>query len=123
MRLGFLTSCTRVEATLPRRRGIWDSGLHWSASALQSLIPNELWARIQSAQVDLHTPTKEIDELCFHSGTTGELIKGVQTENFLSPASQEVAGVVVRKSRYILEKDACGYSVFGKWERAESYLR
>ena len=60
----------------------WNFALHWSAPALQSLIPSELWARIQSAQVDPHTPTKEIDSLRFHHGRTGELIKGIELEKF-----------------------------------------
>ena len=60
----------------------WNFGLHWSAPALQSLIPSELWTRIQSAQVDPHTPTKDVDALRIHNGKTGELIRGVKIEKF-----------------------------------------
>lgn len=60
----------------------WSFGLHWSAPALQSLIPSELWARIQSTQVDPHTPTKEVDALRFHNGKTGEIIRGIEIERF-----------------------------------------
>ena len=65
----------------PQKRD-WNFGLHWSAPALQSLIPSQLWARIQSAQVDPHTPTKEVDILRFHNGRTGELMKGVEIQKF-----------------------------------------
>lgn len=60
----------------------WNFALHWSAPALQSLIPSELWARIQSAQVDPHTPTKEVDTLRIHNGRTGELMMGLEINNF-----------------------------------------
>lgn len=60
----------------------WSFGLHWSAPALQSLIPKELWAMIQSTQVDPHTPTKDVETLRFHNGRTGELIRGVEVERF-----------------------------------------
>ena len=60
----------------------WNFALHWSAPALRSLIPSELWARIQSVQVDPHIPTKEKDMLGFHDGRTGELIKGIELEYF-----------------------------------------
>lgn len=56
--------------------------MHWSAPALQSLIPSELWARIQSTQVDPHTPTEDADTLRFHNGRTGELINGVEIGKF-----------------------------------------
>lgn len=60
----------------------WSFALHWSAPALQSLIPGELWARIQSTQSDPHTPTKKVDALRFHNGKTGELIREVEVERF-----------------------------------------
>ncbi len=60
----------------------WNFGLHWSAPALQSLIPSGLWEKIQSTQVDPHTPTKDVDALRFHHGRTGELLRGVDIEKF-----------------------------------------
>ena len=65
----------------PSRRD-WNFALHWSAPALQSLIPGELWARIQTVQVDPHKPTEAIDTLRFHNGKTGELITGIELETF-----------------------------------------
>ncbi|KAF2253093.1 putative monooxygenase [Trematosphaeria pertusa] len=47
-------------------------GLHWGAPVLKSLIPDELWSRLQSIQVDPHVPTKELDTLSFVQGDTGE---------------------------------------------------
>ncbi len=61
----------------------WNFALHWSAPALQSLIPSDLWAKLQTAQVDPHTPTKDHDTLRFHDGETGELMKGVPIEKFI----------------------------------------
>ncbi|KAI8940562.1 hypothetical protein NX059_004239 [Plenodomus lindquistii] len=52
----------------------WNMGLHWGAPALQSLIPNEWWDRIQSIQVDPHVATKEQDTLKWLQGDTGEII-------------------------------------------------
>lgn len=49
---------------------------------MQSLIPGELWARIQSAQVDPHTPTKDVDTLRIHNGKTGELMTGLELKKF-----------------------------------------
>lgn len=39
----------------PRKRD-WNVGLHWAAPALQSLIPEALFKRIQTTQVDVRTP-------------------------------------------------------------------
>lgn len=45
-------------------------------------MPSELWASIQSTQVDSHTCTKEVDAPRFHNGGTGELIRGVEIERY-----------------------------------------
>ena len=58
--------------------------LAWVAPALQSLIHGELWARIQSTQVDSHTPPMEVDALYFHIGITSEFIRGVEIERVYS---------------------------------------
>ena len=57
-------------------------GLHWAAPALQSLIPESLFSRIQTAQVDPHTPTKDVEKLRFLNGRTGEIIGVAEIENF-----------------------------------------
>jgi 2-polyprenyl-6-methoxyphenol hydroxylase-like FAD-dependent oxidoreductase len=46
-------------------------GLHWGAPALRSLMPEEMWSRIQSIQVDPSEPTKDEDTLSFVQGDTG----------------------------------------------------
>lgn len=57
-------------------------GLHWAAPALQSLIPESLFSRIQSTQVDPHTPTKDVERLRFINGRTGEVIGQAAIEKF-----------------------------------------
>lgn len=57
-------------------------GLHWAAPALQSLIPESLFSRIQTTQVDPHTPTKDVERLRFINGRTGEVIGLAEIEKF-----------------------------------------
>jgi 2-polyprenyl-6-methoxyphenol hydroxylase-like FAD-dependent oxidoreductase len=47
-------------------------GLHWGTPVLQGLLDPSLWAQIQSVHVDPSTPIKDIDNLCFLNGATGE---------------------------------------------------
>jgi 2-polyprenyl-6-methoxyphenol hydroxylase-like FAD-dependent oxidoreductase len=47
-------------------------GLHWGAPVLQSLLDPSLWAQIQSVHVDPSTPIKDVDNLNFVNGATGE---------------------------------------------------
>jgi len=47
-------------------------GLHWGTPVLQSLLRPSLWAQIQSVHVDPFTPIKEVDNLNFLNGATGE---------------------------------------------------
>lgn len=57
-------------------------GLHWAVPALQSLMPDELWARIQGSQVDPHVATSDKDQLPFINGKTGEVIGAIQSDKF-----------------------------------------
>ncbi len=57
-------------------------GLHWAAPTLQSLIPGSLFSRIQTAQVDPHTPTKDLEQLRFINGKTGAILGLAETEKF-----------------------------------------
>ncbi|KAJ4989192.1 hypothetical protein SVAN01_05271 [Stagonosporopsis vannaccii] len=51
----------------------WNMGLHWGASVLKRLLPDGLFdARVQSLQVDPHVPTKDLDDLIWLRGDTGE---------------------------------------------------
>lgn len=47
------------ENTLPSRERDWKLGLHWGAPVLKSLIPSDLWDKIQSVQMDPHVPPAE----------------------------------------------------------------
>ena len=48
-------------------------GLHWGAPVLKSLMPEgQFDERVQSLQVDPHMPTKELDDLIWLKGDTGE---------------------------------------------------
>ncbi|KAL9599940.1 MAG: hypothetical protein Q9219_003502 [cf. Caloplaca sp. 3 TL-2023] len=71
----------RDEPNAARRRD-WNMGLHWAAPALQSLIPDSLFSRIQTTQVDPHTPTKDVEKLRFINGKTGEVIGLAEIEKF-----------------------------------------
>ncbi|KAI4176179.1 MAG: hypothetical protein LQ343_001223 [Gyalolechia ehrenbergii] len=64
------------------RRRDWNMGLHWAAPALQSLVPQSLFSRIQTTQVDPHTPTKDVEKLRFINGQTGEIIGLAEIEKF-----------------------------------------
>ena len=57
-------------------------GLLWAAPALKSLIPEERFARLQEAQVDPFTPTKDIDTLRLLNGETGEVLGGIELHKF-----------------------------------------
>ncbi|KAL8951951.1 MAG: hypothetical protein Q9222_002103 [Ikaeria aurantiellina] len=57
-------------------------GLHWAVPALQSLIPDALFSRIQTTQVDPHTPTKDVEKLRFINGKTGEILGTADIEKF-----------------------------------------
>ncbi|KAL9016017.1 MAG: hypothetical protein Q9185_006612 [Variospora sp. 1 TL-2023] len=71
----------RDEENAARRRD-WNMGLHWAAPALESLIPESLFSRIQSTQVDPHTPTKDVERLRFLNGQTGEIMGIAEIEKF-----------------------------------------
>ncbi|KAJ4343067.1 hypothetical protein N0V87_000787 [Didymella glomerata] len=48
-------------------------GLHWGAPVLKSLMPDgQFDEKVQTLQVDPHVPTKELDDLIWLKGDTGE---------------------------------------------------
>lgn len=47
-------------------------GLHWGAPVLEGLLGPSLWSHIQSVHVDPSTPIKDVDNLNFLNGATGE---------------------------------------------------
>ncbi|KAF2281276.1 FAD/NAD(P)-binding domain-containing protein [Westerdykella ornata] len=60
----------------------WNMGLHWGAPALKSVMPEDMWSRIQSVQVDPSEPTKAQDTLSFVRGDTGETMVAVPVSYF-----------------------------------------
>lgn len=67
---------------LDARSRDWNMGLHWGASSLKSLLPDHLWDRIQSIQVDSHTPTAERDSLNFYNAQSGEVMASIPVQYF-----------------------------------------
>src|ERR1700710_973629 len=54
-------------------------GVHWALPHLQSLLPPEIWSRLNTAQPDPSREAKPTDMLEFFNGETGELLKAVPT--------------------------------------------
>ncbi|KAF7889253.1 hypothetical protein EAF00_009553 [Botryotinia globosa] len=52
----------------------WNMGFHWGMNALMTLIPESALPKLQSCQVDPHTPTKPLDTLSFLNGSTGDVM-------------------------------------------------
>lgn len=63
-----------------KRTQDWSFSMHWAAPTLQSLIPEELFAQIQTAQADPHTSAKSVETLPFMNGETGESMGGIDTK-------------------------------------------
>ncbi|KAL4742678.1 hypothetical protein BDV11DRAFT_167073 [Aspergillus similis] len=75
----------------------WNMGLHWGAESLRSLMPDAMWSRIQSIQVDPSTPTAESDCLKFLNGATGQVMTTVPAKKFYRLRR--------RKLRHLLAED------------------
>ncbi|MCJ1470410.1 hypothetical protein MMC07_009055 [Pseudocyphellaria aurata] len=52
-------------------------GMHWAVPILRSIIPEDLFARIQSTFTDPNTPVPSIDTMRFFHGQTGEMLSEV----------------------------------------------
>lgn len=52
----------------------WNFGIHWSVPILQELTPPELFARLDSTQVDPNRPRPPSDTMKIFNGETGEQI-------------------------------------------------
>ena len=66
---------------IPRKRD-WNMGLHWAWPAFQSLVPEALFDRIQTTQVDPSLPVKPDEHLPFLNGATGELLRAIPIGRF-----------------------------------------
>lgn len=76
--------CTVYERdglSTPRRRD-WNMGLHWAWPSFQSLVPEAIFNRIQTAQVDPSMPVKSIERLPLLNGATGELLTAIPVDRF-----------------------------------------
>ncbi|KAL3473262.1 hypothetical protein BJX99DRAFT_272408 [Aspergillus californicus] len=72
----------------------WNMGLHWGADSLRSLMPEEMWARIQSTQVDPSTPTTQTDAIRFLNGRSGELMASIPANNFYRLRRRKLRGLL-----------------------------
>ena len=66
----------KYEAPNSRSRD-WNFSLHWAVPTLRSLIPPELFARIESTQVDSSEPVPDAEILKMVNGETGELLRAI----------------------------------------------
>lgn len=62
----------------PRQRD-WNMGMHWAVPSLQSIIPEDIFARIQSTLTDPNIPVPSNDTLRFFNGQNGELINEISS--------------------------------------------
>ncbi|KAA8563643.1 hypothetical protein EYC84_011666 [Monilinia fructicola] len=67
--------------SIPGQRD-WNMGIHWGMKTLKSLIPEFALQKLQSCQVDPHTPTKPLDTLSFLNGATSEVMFAPQIPYF-----------------------------------------
>ena len=75
---GIRSSIFEAEFKNQHRPREWSMLIHWSLSFLQELLPPDLWARIQEAQVDPSLPVME-DRIPMINGLNGEVIKYIDT--------------------------------------------
>jgi 2-polyprenyl-6-methoxyphenol hydroxylase-like FAD-dependent oxidoreductase len=50
-------------------------GVHWALPLLQSLLPDDIWARTNTTQPDPNSVTKPSDTFSLYNGRTGEVLK------------------------------------------------
>ena len=56
-------------------------GLHWAAPGLKGLLPDHLWARLRSTQVDPNYQTGDGEEIPFFNGSTGETLGVIKMDH------------------------------------------
>lgn len=79
---------------LDARSRDWNMGMHWGASSLKSLMPDHMWDRIQSVQVDTHKPTAAHDALNFHNAQSGELMTSIPVQYFYRIRRRKLRGLL-----------------------------
>lgn len=70
-------------------------GLHWGAASLRTLLPDHLWERIQSVQVDTSTPTAPHDFLDFYNAQSGQVMASIPVEYFYRLRRRKLRGLLV----------------------------
>ncbi|CEN61138.1 hypothetical protein ASPCAL07802 [Aspergillus calidoustus] len=91
-------------------------GLHWGTESLRTLMPEDMWLRIQSVQVDPSTPTAAKDAIQFLNGQTGELMTSVPANNFYRLRRRKLRALLAKglDIRYGVRLDKIKYSEDGK---------
>ncbi|KAL3457414.1 hypothetical protein BJX64DRAFT_280665 [Aspergillus heterothallicus] len=115
-------SCIVVEKneSLDAQPRDWNMGLHWGAESLQTLMPDDMWSRIQSVQVDPSTPTAAEDAIRFLNGQTGELMTSVPANKFYRLRRRKLRALLAEglDIRYGIMLEKIEYSTDGKYATA-----
>lgn len=93
-------------------------GLHWGAPALRSLMTEDMWARIQSVQVDPSQPTARKDGLNFMNAQSGETMAVIPVQNFYRLRRRKLWGLLVEDLDICYGKTLCAISYSSDGERA-----
>lgn len=77
--MGINFTIVEAEDNAAARTREWSFGIHWALPMLQSLLPEELWARLKTAQADPSRDASASDVFDMYNGQTGEVIKALPT--------------------------------------------
>jgi 2-polyprenyl-6-methoxyphenol hydroxylase-like FAD-dependent oxidoreductase len=106
----------------------WNIGLHWGTPILQSLIPSEAFAQLESAQVDPNTPCLPEDTIPFLHGQTGEQIGGTTVPHVYRLRRKELRSIISKgldieynKTLTALEYSEDGKTVTATFQDGSSY--
>ncbi|KAL2867223.1 FAD-dependent oxidoreductase [Aspergillus lucknowensis] len=98
----------------------WNMGLHWGAESLKAVIPDEMWSRIQTTQVDPFSPTAAEDVLKFLNGQSGEILTAVPANNFYRLRRRKLRALLAEglDVRYGMKLEQIEYAKDGKYATA-----
>ncbi|PKY04950.1 FAD binding domain-containing protein [Aspergillus campestris IBT 28561] len=74
----------------------WNMGLHWGMDPLRSLMTDEMWSHIQSAQVDPSEPPAEHDCIKFLNAQTGECMAAIPVQSFYRLRRRKLRGLLAQ---------------------------
>ena len=91
-------------------------GLHWGAIALQSLLPADLWAKLQTVQVDPNVPALDEDPLNFLNAETGEVMGAAIMSKFYRLRRSKLRALLAQHVdiRFGKQLDGISYSDDGR---------